>query len=36
MGISTGARRWSGRDFGLLKKVGLPTLYWNFMLRGLA
>jgi len=24
------------RDFGLLKKVGLPTLYWNFMLRGLA
>ncbi len=24
------------RDFGLLKKVGLPTLYWNFMLKGLA
>jgi len=22
-------------DFGLLKKVGLPTLYWNLMLRGL-
>jgi len=24
------------RDFGLLKKAGLPTLYWNFMLKGLA
>lgn len=24
------------RDFGLLKKVGLPVLYWNLMLRGLA
>jgi sulfide:quinone oxidoreductase len=24
------------RDFGLLKKVGLPTLYWNLMLKGLA
>jgi sulfide:quinone oxidoreductase len=24
------------RDFGLLKKVGLPALYWNLMLRGLA
>ncbi len=24
------------KDFGLLKKVGLPTLYWNFMLKGLA
>ena len=24
------------RDFGLLKKVGLPTLYWNFMLKGRA
>jgi sulfide:quinone oxidoreductase len=24
------------RDFGLLKQIGLPTLYWNFMLKGLA
>lgn len=24
------------RDFGLLKKVGLPTLYWNLMLTGRA
>lgn len=24
------------RDFGLLKKYGLPTLYWNLMLKGLA
>lgn len=24
------------RDFGLLKKVGLPALYWNLMLKGLA
>lgn len=24
------------RDFGLLKKVGLPALYWNLMLKGRA
>jgi sulfide:quinone oxidoreductase len=24
------------RDFGLLKPVGLPRLYWNFMLTGIA
>ena len=24
------------KDFGLLKKYGLPTLYWNLMLKGLA
>jgi sulfide:quinone oxidoreductase len=24
------------RDFGLFKRYALPTMYWNFMLRGLA